>query len=83
MKTDDDIFVNVPNLIHILLGGTIPVYSATLHRYNDLTVHTRSPKNRLTQFNNLMLGERFCHSKHITNPGNKWYAFLNSNSTTI
>ncbi|KAH8330988.1 hypothetical protein KR067_009881, partial [Drosophila pandora] len=25
-KTDDDAFVNVPNLLHILLGGTVPAY---------------------------------------------------------
>lgn len=35
MKCDDDTFVNVPNLIHVLLGGAIPIYNATTAIYDD------------------------------------------------
>lgn len=73
MKCDDDSFVNVPNLIHFLLGGTIPVYLATLHHYNDRTVRTRSPINRLKYQKNLLVGSLFCHVKPISNYRSKWW----------
>jgi beta-1,3-galactosyltransferase 1 len=34
MKTDDDTLVNVPNLVHILLDGTIPANNATSGHHN-------------------------------------------------
>lgn len=73
MKCDDDSFVNVPNLIHFLLGGTIPVYLATLHHYNDRTVRTRSSINRLKYQKNLLVGSLFCHVKPISNYRSKWW----------
>lgn len=72
MKCDDDTFVNVPNLIHFLLGGTIPVYNATLHEFNEQTVRTLSSKNRLSDYDDLLIGSRFCHSKPIANISSKW-----------
>lgn len=72
MKCDDDSFVNVPNLIHFLLGGTIPVYSATLHHYNQRTVRTRSPINRLKYHKDILVGSLFCHVKPISNYRSKW-----------
>lgn len=68
MKCDDDTFVNVPNLLHVLLGGTVPVYNATVQEYDQLTVKVNSSINRLTQqHENLLLGSRFCNSKPIAN----------------
>jgi len=34
LKCDDDTFVNIPNLLNFLLGGTIPLYNDTLD-YHD------------------------------------------------
>lgn len=72
MKCDDDTFVNVPNLIHFLLGGTIPVYKATINRYNHQTVRTLSSDNRLKIKDDLLIGARFCFSKPITSTSSKW-----------
>lgn len=72
MKCDDDTFVNVPNLVHFLLGGTIPAYRATLHLYNQETVRTLSSKNRLMDYEDLLIGNRFCRSKPISDFRNKW-----------
>lgn len=30
VKADDDIFLNIPNLVHFLQGGTVPGYPETL-----------------------------------------------------
>lgn len=73
MKCDDDTFVNVPNLIHLLLGGTVPVYAATLNKHNVQTVQTLLPENRLKQFDNLLIGSRFCLAKPAKNSNSKWY----------
>lgn len=73
MKCDDDTFVNVPNLLHVLLGGTVPIYNATVQEYDQLTVKVTSPINRLTQLDKLLVGSRFCNSKPIANISSKWY----------
>lgn len=73
MKCDDDTFVNVPNLVHILLGGTVPIYNATLQRYDAQTVRILSSKNRLSQSTDLLIGTRFCKSKPISDFRSKWY----------
>ena len=73
MKCDDDTFVNIPNLVHVLMGGTIPVYNNTIKEYDQETVKVISSKNRLHQFTNLLLGSRFCNSKPISNISSKWY----------
>lgn len=72
MKSDDDIFVNIPNLLQMLLGGTIPVYNATIQEYDQYTVKAVSSKNRLNQYHNLLMGKRFCNSKPIANVSSKW-----------
>lgn len=72
MKCDDDTFVNVPNLIHTLLGGTIPVYRATVAEFDEKTVRTLSASNRLTQNTGLLIGRKFCKSKPIGNTNSKW-----------
>lgn len=72
MKCDDDTFVNIPNLIHILMGGTVPVYNATIQEYDQGSIKVKSPKNRLNKYSNLLLGSRFCNSKPIANVSSKW-----------
>lgn len=74
MKCDDDTFVNVPNLMHFLLGGTIPVYDATLREYDQRTVLARNSPNRMRVTENLLIGARFCHAKPVGNISSKWYA---------
>lgn len=74
MKCDDDTFVNVPNLIHYLLGGTIPIYDATLHYDEDLVktneLSTESVK-QLSQYENLLVGFRLYHPAPVSNTTNK------------
>lgn len=72
MKVDDDMFVNVPNLIHFLLGGTIPALNATLSHYNYRTVRTWLPMNRFKYHENVLVGLLFCRHKPIKNYYNKW-----------
>lgn len=72
MKCDDDTFVNVPNLIHTLLGGTIPAYKATVGEYDEKTIRTLSSANRLTNSTNVLIGRKFCNSKPIGNTSSKW-----------
>lgn len=56
-KVDDDIFLNVPNLMHILLGGTVPAYQALKYFYNDRTIDVTNKKNRLTQKWGVLMGD--------------------------
>lgn len=76
MKVDEDNFLNVPNLIHYLLGGTVPFYDATLNRHKDQNnqnvMDTLDPKNRLTQHENLLVGSLLCHIKPCTVLHDKW-----------
>lgn len=74
MKCDDDTFVNVPNIIHVLLGGTIPVYKSTLSYYDKNTIYVMKSKNRLPETKHLLLGYKFCNAKKISNVHSKWYA---------
>lgn len=73
MKCDDDAFVNVPNLIHILLGGTVGVYAATLSHHSDQTKNTLWPENRLRKFDNLLMGCGMCNQKPKRNSRSKVY----------
>lgn len=72
MKVDDDVFVNVPNLIHYLLGGTIPALNGTLQYYNKQTVHTHLEMNRFKFQENTVVGFLLCRPKPITDYENKW-----------
>lgn len=72
MKCDDDSFVNVPNLLHILLGGTMPAYNATVHEFDQDTINTRLAKNRLSRSKGLLVGTMFCNSKPVANTSSKW-----------
>jgi len=74
MKCDDDTFVNVPNLIHVLLGGTIPVYKSTISYFDKVTINAKSAKNRLTENKYLLAGFKFCGAKPISDATSKWYA---------
>lgn len=73
MKSDDDTFVNVPNLVHILLGGTVPVYKSTVSFYDKISVNAKSGKNRLAESKYLLLGYKFCSAKPISDVTSKWY----------
>lgn len=73
MKCDDDTFVNIPNLLHVLLGGTVPVYNATIQEYDQHSIQAKLGRNRLNQYKELLLGLRFCNSKPIANISSKWY----------
>lgn len=74
MKADDDTFVNVPNLIHVLLGGTLPVYKSTISFFDKISVNAKSGKNRLAENKYLLMGYKFCSAKPISDVSSKWYA---------
>lgn len=74
MKCDDDTFVNVPNLLHVLLGGTVPLYKAAISFYDTNTVAVKSPKNRLVPGKHLLTGFLFCDAKPIGDTSSKWYS---------
>ncbi|KAL9694076.1 hypothetical protein quinque_013361 [Culex quinquefasciatus] len=74
MKCDDDTFVNVPNLLQVLLGGTVPLYKASIPFYDRNTVAVKSAKNRLVQVRRLLTGFLFCEAKPITDTSSKWYS---------
>lgn len=63
MNTDDHAFVNVPNLVHVLLGGTVPVYNATLDMYDQQNLDALNPVNRMQTTENLLIGSRFSQVK--------------------
>lgn len=69
MKIDDDIFLNVPNLIHFLLGGSIPVYSVTKNLYDNATAEEK----RLIDYEGLLLGFRSSGGIVFRSPKSKWY----------
>lgn len=71
MKCDDDTFLNVPNLMHILLGGTVPVYGSTIARYES----TKSThfENAVPYTEKLILGFTHVRVRPISDSSNKWY----------
>lgn len=73
MKVDDDTFLNVPNLLHYLLGGTIPLYNDTLDLYDTHTYHVLLPRNRFNITRNYLGGHLFCSSRPVSLISNKWY----------
>lgn len=74
MKCDDDTFVNVPNLLHVLLGGTLPVLKSTISFYDKISVNAKNSKNRLPESKYLLIGYKFCSAKPISDVTSKWYA---------
>lgn len=76
MKVDDDSFVNIPNLIHFLLGGTIPFYNVTLNwlkgQNNQNIMDPLDASSRLTRYEDLLVGSLRCHLKPCTTPHDKW-----------
>lgn len=73
LKTDDDTFINMPNLLQILLGGTIPVYNATIGFHDRDSILVKKAKNRLPDSRLLLLGHLFCGVKPVADTGSKWY----------
>lgn len=73
VKCDDDTFINIPNLLHYLLGGTLPLYNATVSLYDEKSYKVLNERNRLTQTSKLLIGYKFCNSKPISSVTNKWY----------
>lgn len=75
MKSDDDTFVNIPNLIQFLLGGLVPAYdaSAKLIKSHRSNLYCGSPStNHLNKFDELLIGARFCNAEPIWNRFSKW-----------
>lgn len=74
MKCDDDIFLNLPNLLHILLGGTVPLCNATINLFDQQSVRVTSSDTRIRNSENLLLGFLFCNAKPIADVSSKWYS---------
>lgn len=74
MKVDDDTFINLPNLIHVLLGGTVPLYNASVSFHDRDSVLVKAKKNRLVDTKNLLLGHLFCGVKPVSDVSSKWYS---------
>ncbi|EDW01527.1 beta-1,3-galactosyltransferase 1 [Drosophila grimshawi] len=73
LKCDDDTFVNVPNLLHFLLGGTVPLYNDTLDYHDRSSVLVMSQKNRLNATSGVMRGHQFCNVVPVSDVTSKWY----------
>ncbi|XP_037713622.1 beta-1,3-galactosyltransferase 1 [Drosophila subpulchrella] len=73
LKCDDDTFVNVPNLLHFLLGGTIPLYNDTLDYHDRSTFLATAPQNRLKASSEVMYGHQFCNVVPVSEVSSKWY----------
>ncbi|XP_033253176.1 uncharacterized protein LOC108158497 [Drosophila miranda] len=61
LKCDDDTFVNVPNLLHFLLGGSVPLYNDTLDYHDRYTFLVKSP--HITRHHHPLFS--FANSKHL------------------
>ncbi|KAH8284521.1 hypothetical protein KR018_002907, partial [Drosophila ironensis] len=73
LKCDDDTFVNVPNLLHFLLSGTIPLYNDTVDYHDRTTYISTSPANRMNATNKVMYGHEFCNVLPVSDVSSKWY----------
>jgi beta-1,3-galactosyltransferase 1 len=73
MKCDDDSFVNIPNLIHVLLGGTVPLYNEVLkYRLKD-RYKAQKYQFRINHTEHLIMG-RFVHNHPVNRDSNYlWY----------
>lgn len=74
MKCDDDTFVNVPNLLHSLLGGSVPVYIASLIQNDGHMASAKGISFPNSMQKRLLIGHRFCQSKPVDDIDDKWYA---------
>ncbi|XP_037713930.1 beta-1,3-galactosyltransferase 1 [Drosophila subpulchrella] len=73
LKCDDDTFVNVPNLLHFLLGGTVPLYKDTVGYHFRTTYKVMSPWNRFNASSDVMYGHKFCNMKANYDVRSPWY----------
>ncbi|XP_016985868.1 beta-1,3-galactosyltransferase 1 [Drosophila rhopaloa] len=73
LKCDDDTFVNVPNLLHFLLGGTIPLYNDTLEYHDRSNYMVTAPQNRLNASSGVLYGHQFCNVVPVDDVSSKWY----------
>ncbi|XP_017125126.1 beta-1,3-galactosyltransferase 1 [Drosophila elegans] len=73
LKCDDDSFINVPNLLHFLLGGTIPLYRDTMEYHFQNTYKVRSPWNRFNASKGVMYGHKFCNMLVESDVRSPWY----------
>ncbi|KAH8308718.1 beta-1,3-galactosyltransferase 1 [Drosophila kikkawai] len=73
LKCDDDTFLNIPNLLHFLLGGTIPLYNDTLDYHDRFTFLATSPQNRMNDSSGVMYGHQFCNVVPVSDVTSKWY----------
>jgi beta-1,3-galactosyltransferase 1 len=71
MKCDDDSFINVPNLIHTLLGGTVPLYSSTSKFFSKS--FPLKNESRVENSDYLIMGRYIGHSVVNRNPKLPWY----------
>lgn len=69
-KVDDDEILLLPNLIHILLGGTLPLYYELMYYYDDKTVNVLENSNRLPA-KNLLAGHAWRFSWTNRNTAHK------------
>lgn len=69
MKCDDDTFLNVPNLMHVLLGGTVPIYQDTVKLYTEATARRHSWTDSTS-----LMGFLFHNARPIRDVSSKWYA---------
>ncbi|XP_052838484.1 beta-1,3-galactosyltransferase 1 [Drosophila gunungcola] len=73
LKCDDDTFVNVPNLLHFLLGGTIPLYNDTLEYHDRSNYMVTAAHNRLIASSEVLYGHQFCNVVPVNDVNSKWY----------
>lgn len=69
MKTDDDVFINIPNLFHILLGGSLPAYEETSDLFED---DKTLDITRAISHKHFILGKKHFQPKTIRDSDSKW-----------
>ena len=69
MKCDDDTFLNVPNLVHVLKGGTVPAYKDTFKLYSDDMLRRTDWLDSVS-----LMGYLFHSARPIRDVTSKWYA---------
>ncbi|GAB0093876.1 beta-1,3-galactosyltransferase 1 [Sergentomyia squamirostris] len=74
MKCDDDVFLNVPNLLHVLMGGIVPVYNDSLPFYDLTSLMATRKHTAVVEPKRLLMGFLFCRAKPISDVTSKWYS---------